>query len=171
MAGKINAAPIRGLKKFPPAPMYGLNAKHTAAPPETSAMSTPYPFAALRHYNEVGNQASIEASPHKLIDMLLGGALDRLATARGCMLRGDRSGKLAAVSSVVSIVEHLRLSLDMQAGGELAQNLSRLYDYMVRRLLKANADDSPVMVEEVSGLVRELKLGWEAMPAVMPTRH
>ena len=134
-------------------------------------MSTPYPFTAMRQYNEVGTGASIEASPHKLIDMLLGATLDRLAAARGCMLRAERPGKLAAVSSAVAIIEHLRITLDMQAGGEIAQNLMRLYDYMVRRLLKANADDSPVMIEEVAGLVRELKAGWEAMPAVMPTRH
>lgn len=128
--------------------------------------------AALRQYQSYGTAGTAaEASPHKLIDMLLGGALDRLAAAKGHMQRGERTQKLQAISSTVGIVEHLRLSLDMAAGGEIAQNLSRLYDYIVRRLLKANADDDAALVDEAIALVRELKLGWEAMLTAPARRH
>lgn len=135
-------------------------------------MATQYPNAALRQYQHVGTSgAALDASPHKLIEMLLAGTLDRLAAARGFIQRGERTQKLQAISSAVAIIEHLRLRLDMQAGGQIARNLSELYDYMVRRLLKANAEDNAAIIEEVCGLVRELKSGWEAMPLDAPTRH
>jgi flagellar protein FliS len=126
----------------------------------------------MRQYQNFGTAtAANEADPHKLIDMLLGGVVDRLASARGAILRGERNIKLQAISSAVAIIEHLRLRLDMNAGGEIAKNLSQLYDYAVKRLLKANAGDDPAMVEEVSALMRELKAGWEAMNQAPAARH
>lgn len=128
--------------------------------------------AALRQYQNYGNAGTAaEASPHKLIDMLLSGALDRLAAAKGCVQRGERAQKLQAIASAVAIVEHLRLCLDTQAGGDIARNLAQLYDYMLRRLFKANAEDNAAIIEEVSGLMRELKLGWEAMQGAPERRH
>lgn len=135
-------------------------------------MASQYFSTAMRQYQNFGAAtAASEADPHKLIDMLLGGVVDRLASARGAILRAERPAKLAAISSAVAIIEHLRLRLDMNAGGEIARNLSALYDYAVKRLLKANADDDPVIVEEVSALMRELKAGWEAMNQAPVARH
>lgn len=101
-----------------------------------------------------------EASPHKLVEMLYGGVLERLATARGAIVSRDISAKLRALSSALAIVEHLRLSLDPQAGGEVARNLDALYDYMGRRLLQANVHDDVAIVDELLELTRGLKDTW-----------
>ena len=131
-----------------------------------------YSHAALRQYQNYDTAgAAYEADPHKLIGMLLSGVVDRLASAKGYILRGERAPKLQAISSAVAIIEHLRLRLDMNAGGEIARNLASLYDYAVKRLLKANAGDDPTLVEEVIGIMRELKVGWEAMPQAPVVRH
>lgn len=111
------------------------------------------------------------ANPHKLIEMLLGGALDRLAQAKGGILRGDVVQKLQGISKAVAIIEQLRLQLDFQAGGEIARNLGRLYDYMLRRLPKANADDDVGGIDEVSALLREIKSAWDAIPAALHAQH
>jgi len=105
-----------------------------------------------------------DASPHQLVQMLLAGALDRLAQAKGGVLRKDRPQKLHGVAKTVAIIEHLRLNLDHEAGGEIARNLENLYDYMVRRLLKANVDDDVAIIDEVAGLLRDVKSAWDAIP-------
>lgn len=116
------------------------------------------------HSNDVAG-AMGDASPHQLVQMLFAGALDRLAQAKGGVLRGDRGQKLQGVAKAVAIIEHLRINLDRQAGGEIARNLENLYDYMVRRLLKANVDDDVRILDEVSGLLRDVKSAWDAIPA------
>ncbi len=121
--------------------------------------------AALAQYqsNDVAG-AMGDASPHQLVQMLLAGALDRLAQAKGGVLRNDRAQKLQGVAKAVAIIEHLRLNLDRQGGGEIARNLENLYDYMVRRLLKANVDDDVRIIDEVAGLLRDVKSAWDAIP-------
>jgi len=124
---------------------------------------TARPFGALKQYqNAAIDGASADVAPQKLIDMLLEGALQRLNTARGCMLAGDYNRKMPLVSSALAIIEHLRLCLDHQAGGEIAGNLERLYEYMGRRLCKANLENDADGIEEVAGLLRTLKAAWEA---------
>lgn len=134
-------------------------------------MASHYSNAALSHYRQNTVVGAIESDPRKLIEMLLGGAIDRLAQARGSMLRGDLAAKHHALSASISIIEHLRLVLDLPAGGEIAQNLMRLYDYMLRRLPAANVGDDPAPLDEVMSLLRELKSGWDAMPRDAGLRH
>lgn len=122
-------------------------------------------YAALnqyRHHSLIGDLE--EASPHKLIDMLFAGALDRLAAARGAIERGDVSGKVGALSSALDIVQHLKYSLDVQKGGRIAANLSSLYEYMATRLVSANLNSDVKAIGEVSDLLRNLKSAWAAMP-------
>jgi flagellar protein FliS len=94
---------------------------------------------ALNKYSQVAVQANTTyASPHRLIQMLLEGALEKIATAKGHLARGSIANKGQQISWALSIIGGLRASLDMSAGGEIAQNLFNLYDYMERRLLHAN---------------------------------
>ncbi|MCK5386289.1 MAG: flagellar export chaperone FliS, partial [Gammaproteobacteria bacterium] len=86
---------------------------------------------AVQQYNRVGVSSSVEAaSPHRLIEMLMNGALEKIAFAKGYMERGNISEKGGHISWAISIVEGLRASLDLEKGGEIAQNLDDLYDYM-----------------------------------------
>lgn len=127
--------------------------------------------AAMNEYRQTGlAAASVETDPVKLISLLLGWAIDRLSQARGAMLRGEREAKHAALGRAISIIEHLRLVLDVNAGGALAANLARLYDYMLARLPAANLANDPAVVDEVAGLLREIRSGWDAMPRA-PKQH
>jgi len=104
------------------------------------------------------------ADPHRLIVMLLDGALERISTARGCMTRGETAEKARLLNRAVSIIGELRSSLDLKTGGQIAANLGELYDYMCRRLLKATSDNRPEMLDEVMKLLHEVRGAWVAIP-------
>jgi flagellar protein FliS len=128
-------------------------------------MKNPAEQGGVGQYQTVGTQTGItEASPHRLILMLLDGALDKIARAKGAMQRSQIQEKGSNISSAGSIVLGLRSSLDMDAGGELAVNLDNLYDYMFRRLMDAHLNNEEAALDEVASLLREIKQGWDAIP-------
>jgi len=104
------------------------------------------------------------ANPHRLVQMLMEGALDKVATAKGCIERNDLAGKSRQISWAMSIIGGLRTSLDMDAGGPIAANLDDLYEYMTRRLIDASTQNDPAALDEVSSLMLEIKGAWDAMP-------
>lgn len=116
-------------------------------------------------YAKVGIETGvIAASPHKLIVMLFDGALAALATALQHMSTGNIPGKGIALSKAISIIDSgLRASLDHKAGGEIAANLDALYEYMSTRLMTANLQNQPEMIEEVQRLLQDLRSAWEAI--------
>jgi flagellar protein FliS len=93
-----------------------------------------------------------------MVSMLLDGAIGRLGRA------GDElpAGESESLAAAVSIIEALQGSLDMARGGQLADNLSDLYDYMLRRLAEAGAGN-PTPLAEVAGLLDTIREGWEAI--------
>ena len=124
-----------------------------------------YQQTALRQYQSMGVASEVHsASPHKLIEMLMAGALARIARAKGAIVRKDLALKLEAILSASAIIEHLGMTLDVQAGGEIARNLSSLYDYMLRRMVYANAHDDLQALDEVAKLLGEIKSAWDAIP-------
>ena len=123
-------------------------------------------FAAMQQYQAVNTQAQAAAAdPHRLIPMLMEGGLTRLAQARGAMERQQTALKGELISKAIGIIGGLRQGLDLEKGGEIAGNLDSLYDYMTRRLMDANVKNDPAILEEVSGLLREVKEGWDAIAA------
>ncbi len=124
--------------------------------------------SALQQYKKVGTQTGVEsASPHRLIQMLMEGALEKINLAKGYMQHGDVALKGSHISWAISIIDGLRMSLDIEAGGEIAENLDALYDYMVRRLVEANLDNDVEILNEVSGLILEIKTAWDAVPGLL----
>ena len=120
-------------------------------------------------YAKVDLETSIgSASPHKLIAMLYDGALTALAKASHQMKSGDVPGKGNSISQAISIIDNgLRVSLDKKVGGDIAENLDALYEYMSARLLVANLNNEPELVDEVRRLLKELKGAWDQIdPAV-----
>lgn len=102
------------------------------------------------------------ASPHKLILMLFDGALLAIASATTQMAEKRTAEKGKSISKAIDIIMNgLKVSLDYQAGGELAERLGALYDYMCDRLLYANLHNDPAILDEVRGLLREVRSGWE----------
>lgn len=121
-------------------------------------------YAAIRQYREADITSIVaEASPHRLIAMLYDGALERLARAECGIVRGDFNEKLSGIDSTMAILEHLAGVLDYEAGGAIAQRLAALYDYMLRRLLRAKIDNDAGGVREVAALLRTVKAGWDAI--------
>jgi len=119
---------------------------------------------AMDQYSQNAIQARIEsASPHRLIQMLLEGALDKIAAAKGHMERGEIQLKGAQIGSAISILEGLKSSLDMEKGGEIAQNLEDLYGYIERRLIEANSINDTSLLDEVSDLLKQIKEAWDAI--------
>lgn len=104
------------------------------------------------------------ANPHRLVQMLMEGALDKVATAKGCIERNDLAGKSRQISWAMSIVSGLRTSLDMETGGPIAANLDDLYEYMTRRLIDASTQNDTDALTEVGDLMLEIKGAWDAMP-------
>jgi len=120
---------------------------------------------ALNQYRNAGPFAEVsEADPHRLIQLLFEGALDRIAIARGAMRQGDVAVKGDRISRAIAIIDGLRAHLDMERGGEIAANLRSLYEYMERRLAEANLRDDVQILDEVANLLREVKSGWDAIP-------
>ena len=119
---------------------------------------------ALDQYSQNAVRTGIEsASPHRLIQMLLEGALGKIAAAKGHMERGAIQPKGEQIGSAISILEGLKASLDKDKGGEIAQNLEDLYVYMERRLLEAHSHNDASILDEVSDLLRQIKEAWDAI--------
>lgn len=114
-------------------------------------------------YSKVGIETGVDAAdPHKLVLMLFDGAMLAVASASLHMQRNETAKKGEAISKAINIVMNgLKASLDMGAGGDLAMKLAALYDYMGNRLLHGNANNQPAALDEVSHLLAELKGAWE----------
>lgn len=122
-------------------------------------------------YAKVGMETGVAAaSPHKLIVMLFDGALVALSNALLGMRTGNIGEKGKSISKAIMIIDSgLRAALDKKAGGEIAEGLDALYEYMSARLLAANLNNDPAIVEEVQRLLTELRDAWNAIadtPAV-----
>ncbi len=118
----------------------------------------------IEEYRKVGAHGGIQnASPYRLVQMLMQGAADRLAAARGCIERGEVAGKGENCSRAIRILDELRDGLDMERGGEIAANLDRLYEYMNRRVVMGNLRDDPEAIDEVLRLLGEIRAGWDGI--------
>ncbi|NTV69452.1 MAG: flagellar export chaperone FliS [Azonexaceae bacterium] len=113
-------------------------------------------------YAKVGVDAAVEtADPHRLVLMLFDGALAAVSLARIQMQGGQIPEKGAAISKAIDLITNgLRASLDMEAGGELAERLAALYEYMAQRLLFANLKNNVAALDEVSELLGSLREAW-----------
>jgi flagellar protein FliS len=106
----------------------------------------------------------MDASPHHLIQMLMEGALEKIALAKGSMANNEIASKGENISKGIAIIGGLKSSLNIELGGALAENLSNLYDYMANRLVVANLRNDESILDEVASLMVEIKMGWDGMP-------
>ncbi|MDD2741876.1 MAG: flagellar export chaperone FliS [Rhodocyclaceae bacterium] len=113
-------------------------------------------------YSTVSVDAAVEtASPHRLILMLFDGAIAAISVARIHMNAGEIEQKGLAISKAISLISSgLQASLDMESGGDLAERLSALYEYMVQRLLFANLKNNLATLDEVYELLTGLRDAW-----------
>ena len=121
-------------------------------------------FKAVSQYQSADHSAIAYADPHELILRLMNGAIERIAQARGALSRGDIAAKAEFISKAVQIIGGLEGCLDHEQGGELAGNLTDLYQYMGLTLAEANLNDDIAKLNEVSGLLGEIRSAWAQIP-------
>lgn len=118
----------------------------------------------LQAYQRVNTQTSItDADPHKLIQLLYNGALERINMAKARIQAKDYGGKAKLINKAIEIVGGLRSFLDLEQGGDLAARLESLYEYMERTLLEASMKNDVAKLDEVAGLLRSIKEGWDGI--------
>lgn len=127
------------------------------------------PMLALRQYQKVNNHAQTsEASPHRLVQMLMEAGLDRIAQAKGAIQRKDIPNKGVLIGKAIGIVGGLREGLDMENQAASLARVDNLYVYMMQRLAEANIKSDPRILDEVSSLLTTVKEGWDAIADQAP---
>jgi flagellar protein FliS len=102
------------------------------------------------------------ASQEEILLKLYKGLLRFLSFARRGIEDGSPAKRGENISKALKIVNELECALDMEAGGEIAQNLSSLYGYMVARLTKANINSDLGALKEVENLCLQINEGFES---------
>ena len=120
--------------------------------------------SALREYQEIKTGSEVEdATPHRLIQLMMERALAKLMLARAHMVDGNIAEKGELIGAAMDIISALQQCLNYKADEKLAGNFDALYDYMLRRILLANLNDDPSIVSEVIDLLGEIKEAWDAI--------
>jgi flagellar protein FliS len=104
------------------------------------------------------------ADPHKLTLMLMQGALERMAFAKGCIERKEYEAKAEHMSKATAIIVNLRDTIDLDVGGEVGENLYALYDYILGRITDAHIQNNVQILEEGINLLLPIKNAWAQIP-------
>jgi len=122
----------------------------------------------MQSYRKVSVDSNMAvATPHRIIQMLLAGALERLAQAKLAIENNDIANRGVLIGKAIGIVNGLNGSLNMDAGSEVAGNLTQLYDFMLVRMSEANINNDPQAIDDVVSILKTIKEGWDAIPQDM----
>lgn len=117
---------------------------------------------AAASYNQVKTHSAMEdASPHRLIEMLFDGALERIAQAKGALQHQNIERKGLKINSAINIVNGLRENLDHDSGTEVAANLDGLYEYITRILTEAHRKNDARLLDEAGVLLSDIASAWK----------
>ena len=124
---------------------------------------------AIASYGDVKVTTGVSsANGVQLIQMLFDGLLESLAATKGHIQNGAIVEKGKSIARASRIVIGLQGALDFERGGDLANNLNELYGYVTRRLLHVNARNDLDALEEIFGLMNEIRSAWEGVPDLIP---
>ena len=115
-------------------------------------------------YTKVYQKAAVSTlDQKKMIVLLYDGAIKYLSIAANKMIGGDAYEAHTNLIRGKSIVAELLASLDMDAGGDIALNLQRLYAYMFNTLIDANMQRNVELINEVIELLKQLREAWKVV--------
>jgi len=128
-------------------------------------MFSPNRGRAASAYQRINVETSMHTmDQHQLVHLLYQGVLDAVTAARGAIARNDVALKCNSIAKAVRIIEEgLATALDRENGGQIAQNLSDLYEYCLDRLVQANLHNDDAMLEEVARIIGPIAQGWSEM--------
>lgn len=119
----------------------------------------------LQAYKKVSVDSQLSAaSPHKVIQMLMAGAIERLVQGKAAMQQGNIAVKGERLGKALDIVISLRSCLSMDDGGEVARNLDQLYEFVISQITLANVENNPQAIDDVIDIIREIKSAWDQIP-------
>lgn len=119
----------------------------------------------INAYKSVGIKDDLMvADPHRVIQLLMQGALENMAKARGAMERKDFAQKSVLLGKASAIILALQASLDMNANPEISGNLYDLYAFMNAHLAEASVENSPAKVQDVIDILLPIKSAWDQIP-------
>jgi len=121
-------------------------------------------LSGAKAYSKMNAVTGVEsADPHRLIQMLIDGAIEKINRAKFFMLNNNVAEKGQHISWAISIIGGLQGSLDKEKGGEIAQNLDALYEYCTLTLVEANRDNDQAKLDAVLNVMQQIKEGWDGI--------
>jgi len=126
---------------------------------------------AVSQYQNTNNSAIAFADPHVLILRMMDGAIERINQAKGAMQQKNTELKGKLIGKAINIISGLEGCLDHDLENDLVSNLGALYEYMNMRLLEANVENDTTRLDEVTGLMGEIRLAWVQIPNEVRISH
>lgn len=114
-----------------------------------------YTNTSLKDLEEVG-----KSFPSRLVVMLYDEAIASLAAAIDAIGRGNIEDRFNATTRATDVVSGLYLSLDMEQGGEIADNLGNIYNFILTQLPMVNFENNPDIAEQAINLLRPMRDSW-----------
>jgi flagellar protein FliS len=125
-------------------------------------------IAALSQYGKIKNDAqTFYASPHQLMLMLFDGAIEAMSFTIGAIENNNFELRSKQSTRSISIINGMRECLDMETGGELADNLYSLYQYMAQELFRASFKNDSETVQNIQTMLKDVRGSWEKIPLDM----
>jgi flagellar protein FliS len=125
-------------------------------------------LAALSQYGKMKDDTqTMYASPHQLMLMLFDGAIEAMSFNIGAIQQNDFEARGKQNTRAITIINGMRECLDMKAGGELADNLYALYQYMTQELFRANFNNDADTIQNIQTMLKDIRGSWEKIPLDM----
>jgi flagellar protein FliS len=125
-------------------------------------------ITALAQYGQIKNDTQTTyASPHQLMLMLFDGAIEAMSITVGAIQNKNFELRSKQNTRSITIINGMRECLDMETGGELADNLYSLYQYMTQELFRASFKNDVDTIQNIQTMLKDIRGSWEKIPLDM----
>lgn len=118
----------------------------------------------IQKYRDMKINSAQNADPYELVQMVLKAILGKLVAAKVCIEQKNIPDKGRLISECITLIGSLDESLDMEAGGEISNNLSALYNFCSGHLVSANAENDLQKIDDVHSIINTIKSAWDEIP-------